>query len=69
MTEPHLKAIPDPATGFLRFDMDEYGFALFEKLLSRSEPRQADSPASFKATKDRVAGAFLAGAAQMGWTR
>lgn len=69
MSEPHLKAIPDTATGLLRFEMDEYGFALFEKLLSRAEPRQADSPAAFKATKDRVAGAFMAGAAQMGWAR
>lgn len=67
MSEPHLKAIPDPAAGILRFEMDAAGFALFERLLSRAEPRQTDKPAAFNAARDRVAGAFMVGAIQMGW--
>lgn len=67
MSEPHLKAVPDPATGLLRFEMDAAGFAMFERLLARSAARPGDDKAAFKATSDRVSGAFMAGAIQMGW--
>ena len=67
MSEPHLKAVPDVSAGLLRFEMDCDGFALFKRLLARAEPRPTDIPASFKATKERVEGAFMAGAVQMGW--
>lgn len=65
--EPHLKAVPDPETGLLRFEMDAEGFRLFERLLARAEPKKTDNLATFSAVRDRVSGAFMAGAILMNW--
>lgn len=69
MTEPHLKAVPDPETGLLRFEMDAAGFRLFERLLARVEPKKTDNLATFLAIRDRVSGAFMTGAHVMGWDK
>ncbi|MDE4176381.1 hypothetical protein PXK01_19670 [Phaeobacter sp. PT47_59] len=67
MADPYIKSIPNGADGTLHFVMDKAGFELFERLLSRANPAPADSPANFAAVKDRIVGAFILGAIQMGW--
>jgi len=69
MTEEHLKAIPNNEDGLLTFQMDRAGFDLFKRLLSRSAPAKADNHAMFNQAKDRIDGAFFAGAVQMGWLK
>lgn len=69
MSSEHLKAIPDAESGLLNFQMDRAGFELFERLLKRAIPAKSDNHGVFKQVKDRVDGAFFAGASQMGWLR
>ncbi len=69
MSSEHLKAIPDEQSGLLNFQMDQAGFELFERLLARAAPARDDNAFNFKATKDRVDGAFYVGAVQMGWKK
>lgn len=69
MNKPYLKAIPDEDGDRLHFVMDQAGFSLFERLLARSAPTKADSPVAFNEVKDRVSGAFYAGAVLMGWKK
>lgn len=66
MTE-HIKAIPGP--DYLTFEMDAAGYDLFRRLIDRAKPLPDDSPRNFNATKDRIDGAFLAGAILMGWRK
>lgn len=47
--------------------MDKAGFELFRRLLTRCNPAPQDSQRNFNQIKDRVEGAFIAGAYQMGW--
>ena len=65
--KPYLKAIPDEKADKLHFVMDQAGFDLFERLISRAVPPNADSSLNFNSIKEYVSGAFLAGAVQMGW--
>lgn len=65
MTE-HLKAHPDGDK--LHFVMDRAGYEIFRRLISRAKSSPGDNPQSFKAAKDRVEGAFLAGGVVMGWS-
>lgn len=69
MAGEHLKAIPSSESGLLTFQMDRAGYELFERLLKRATPTRADDAGAFRRAKDRVDGAFLAGASQMGWLR
>ncbi|KIC12879.1 hypothetical protein RA19_00285 [Leisingera sp. ANG-M1] len=69
MADEHLKAIPSSESGLLTFQMDRAGYELFERLLKRAVPGKADNAGVFKQAKDRVDGAFFAGASQMGWLR
>ncbi|MEW2911434.1 hypothetical protein [Leisingera sp. JC11] len=69
MASEHLKAIPSAESGLLTFQMDRAGYELFERLLKRSAPARSDDAGAFKQAKDRVDGAFFAGASQMGWLR
>jgi hypothetical protein len=68
MSEPMVKVRPSPVReGVLVVEMDEAGFDLFRRLLDRAEPRRNDNPKNFAAIKNRIAGAFIAGAHVMGW--
>lgn len=67
MSDPYIKAIPDPEEGKLHFVMDRDGFEQFQRLLTRTQPAKSDNQLNFNAIKDRISGAFLAGAVQMGW--
>ena len=67
MSSEHLKAIPDAESGLLNFQMDRAGFELFQRILRRAAPAKADNPSVFNQAKDRIDGAFFAGASQMGW--
>ncbi|WP_434286277.1 hypothetical protein [Celeribacter sp. SCSIO 80788] len=66
MTEPHIKT-REGENGLLICEMDQAGHELFQRLLNRAEPRRNDNPKTFQDTKDRINGAFLAGAVVMGW--
>lgn len=67
MGEPYIKAVPHHDDDKLHFVMDREGFEQFERLLARAVPSKNDSQLNFNAIKDRIAGAFFAGAVQMGW--
>lgn len=67
MTEPYIKAVPHPEDEKLHVVMDRGGYELFQRYLSRAAPLKNDSPVNFKAIKDRIDGAFLAGGILMGW--
>ena len=67
MTEPYLKAIPEGDK--IHFVMDRAGFELFERAMARMKPLPQDSPINFNKVKDRLEGALLAAASQMGWRK
>lgn len=67
MADPYIKAVPHPEDGKLHVVMDQNGYDLFLRYLSRAAPLKNDSPVNFKTIKDRIDGAFLAGGSLMGW--
>ncbi|WP_102858279.1 hypothetical protein [Phaeobacter inhibens] len=67
MSEPYIKSIPHEEDGKLHFVVDQAGYEMFMRLVSRAVPTKADNPANFNAIKDRISGAFLTGAILMGW--
>ena len=69
MTEPYIKTVPNEETGHLHIVVDQAGFELFQRLLSRAVPRRNDDASRFNAFKERVSGAFFAGEILMKWKR
>ena len=74
MSDPFIKVIrgSDVPQELLANDKiiivtDRAGFEMFHRLIDRAQARENDSPVSFRAWKDRVVGAFMAGASVMGW--
>ena len=64
----YLKSIPGDDDR-LTFHMDRQGFDLFRRVIDRAQPGPRDNAKAFNAAKDRVLGAFLAGAIVKGWEK
>lgn len=69
MSEPFIKTRPGTGedSGKLCVVMDSVGHEYFMRMVNRAQPTRQDNPKAFTSIKDRIQGAFLAGAVVMGW--
>ncbi|WP_282091323.1 hypothetical protein [Epibacterium ulvae] len=67
MGEPHLKARPSETAGRGLIEVDQAGYELLVKYMSRSQRGRKDDPQNFNRVKDRIDGLMSVLGIQMGW--